>query len=153
MNVITQADAKAQGLLYYFTGKPCKRGHLSKRSVVGQRCVECDRLWNRTNRDKVSESNRAYYEANRDQWTEAVATREARKLCATPAWADKQAIRAVYAEADRLTRETGIPHHVDHIVPLQSPIVSGLHVHWNLRPLPATENLSKGNKLLEECHA
>lgn len=57
------------------------------------------------------------------------------------------AIAAFYAEADRLTRETGIPYHVDHIVPLQSPIVCGLYAPANLRPIPGAENCSKGQRV------
>ncbi len=72
-------------------------------------------------------------------------TRHLSKRNRVPEWADIDAIRAVYAEAERLTKETGIVHHVDHIVPLHSPIVSGLHWHGNLRPLPAAENIAKGN--------
>lgn len=72
--------------------------------------------------------------------------RRAAKLRRTPAWADLQAIRAIYAEARRLTTVTGIPHHVDHEIPLQGELVSGLHVHNNLQILTGSENSRKKNR-------
>lgn len=66
-------------------------------------------------------------------------------LLASPAWRDRKAIKAIYAEAKRKTKETGIVHHVDHIYPLQGEMACGLHVHWNLRVIPAAENCSKGS--------
>ena len=41
MDVITQAQAEAQGLKRYFTGVPCLSGHLAERYVRGRGCVEC----------------------------------------------------------------------------------------------------------------
>jgi 5-methylcytosine-specific restriction endonuclease McrA len=75
------------------------------------------------------------------------AKRRAAKRNACPPWVDHAAIEAIYAEAARLTAETGIPHQVDHIIPLMGKNVCGLHVPWNLRAIPAIENQRKGNKL------
>ena len=73
------------------------------------------------------------------------AKRRAAKLQRTPAWADLEKIAAFYVEAFRLTLETGVKHHVDHIVPLRGKLVSGLHVETNLQILTAKANLTKGN--------
>ena len=75
------------------------------------------------------------------------AKRRASKKNATPAWANKELIEALYEKAGRFTQMTGEPFHVDHIVPLTSDLVCGLHWEGNLQILPGVENLSKGNKV------
>lgn len=65
---------------------------------------------------------------------------------AKPKWRDTKAIKAFYDEAKRLTKETGIVHHVDHYYPLQGIVCCGLHVHHNLRVIPASQNCSKSNE-------
>lgn len=44
MQKITRKEAMEQKFTNYFTGKPCKRGHVAERSVLGSNCVECRRL-------------------------------------------------------------------------------------------------------------
>lgn len=71
----------------------------------------------------------------------------AAKLNATPSWLTEQDfsdIADVYKLARQLSEETGIPHDVDHIVPLQGKSVRGLHVAWNLRAIPSSVNRAKG---------
>lgn len=72
--------------------------------------------------------------------------RRVTKIQRTPSWANQEAIRAFYEEAIRLKRETGVEHHVDHIIPLQGELVSGLHVENNLQVLPWRENVMKRNR-------
>jgi hypothetical protein len=64
----------------------------------------------------------------------------------TPKWADLAAIEAIYAEAKRITASTGVPHHVDHSIPLQGRLVSGLHVANNLAVLHGHDNVRKSNR-------
>lgn len=73
------------------------------------------------------------------------AKRRAARLRRTPPWADQKAIRAIYERARRLTVESGVEHHVDHIIPLQGERVSGLHVENNLQVLTGSENSRKRN--------
>lgn len=65
---------------------------------------------------------------------------------ATPRWADASKMAAFYIERDRLTCETGVRYHVDHIVPLVHPLVCGLHWEGNLRVITALENMRKSNR-------
>lgn len=71
--------------------------------------------------------------------------RQAALRKAQPKWANLNEMRRLYAMASRLRRETGEAWHVDHIVPLISELVCGLHWEGNLQILPATENLRKNN--------
>jgi hypothetical protein len=90
--------------------------------------------------------HKAYLAANRGAYNARNAKRRAAKLQATPIWADHKAIKELYLEAAFLTKVIGEPYHVDHIVPLQSAIVCGLHWEANLRVIEGAKNNSKGNR-------
>ena len=75
-------------------------------------------------------------------------SRRLSKIQRTPAWLteiDYERIGNEYKLASILTKVTGSAWHVDHIIPLQGKMVSGLHVPSNLRVLPAKDNISKSN--------
>ena len=57
-----------------------------------------------------------------------------------PLWADEKEINYVYV----LAQEQGLE--VDHIVPLNSKLVCGLHTEDNLRCVPKELNIIKGNR-------
>lgn len=88
---------------------------------------------------------RDWYAKNTDHMIAKANARRAAKINAIPQWADPQRIGLIYREARRLSVETGIKMHVDHIVPLKSKLVCGLHCEANLRVIPWRENLSKKN--------
>ena len=83
---------------------------------------------------------------------------DARRICdrnailnlATPVWANRDIINELYKTAQKLTTETGIPHAVDHIIPLKHPLVCGLHNEANLQILTKEENSKKNNKFTLE---
>lgn len=63
---------------------------------------------------------------------------------AQPAWADREAIRAIYKKAAAM-RDAGLRVEVDHIVPLKHPLVCGLHVDYNMRILTYEANQKRSN--------
>jgi 5-methylcytosine-specific restriction endonuclease McrA len=86
----------------------------------------------------------AYAKANPGKVNARTAKRRASKLKATPPWSDLEEIKLAYAICSRVTKETKIPHEVDHIIPLKGEFVCGLHVPYNLQLLTEKENRSKG---------
>jgi len=74
------------------------------------------------------------------------ARRRARKLKATPKWEDKRKTMWYYDESQRVSQESGVVHHVDHMVPLNHWSVRGLHWHMNFDVIPGAENCSKNNR-------
>lgn len=97
-------------------------------------------------REQRIQESRAWARANPAKRNAKTARYKARKLQATVAWANKFFIEEIYDLARRRTASTGFKWHVDHIVPLQSKNVCGLHVENNLRVIPAVSNLSKHNR-------
>lgn len=103
-----------------------------------------DRVHRRKAANKYARSNPAKIRAGKMRYLYALEQ-------ATPKWLTKlhwEEMEAIYAEAKRITDETGVAMHVDHIVPIRGESVRGLHVPWNLQILTAQENISKSNDIV-----
>jgi hypothetical protein len=83
---------------------------------------------------------------NRDKRNAQLARYRAAKATATPQWANQAYINLIYKLAKIESERTNKTVHVDHIVPLASEIVCGLHCEDNLQLLFGSENQSKCNK-------
>jgi hypothetical protein len=63
-----------------------------------------------------------------------------------PPWVDWDKMADIYKEANTLSKETGEPYEVDHVIPRKGSNVTGLHVQTNLRIVHRDINRQKGNK-------
>lgn len=108
--------------------------------------LEHQRQYYQTIKKRKAEYAKQYFHEHRADYTRRVAKRRAATVQAEPPWADAALIKFLYATRQYMTNATGVDWHVDHIVPLQGRNVCGLHVHFNLRVIPAVDNLRKGNK-------
>ena len=105
--------------------------------------IKAVKAWNERNPDYQSN----FYKANKERYVAARARRRAAQDSATPTWLtaiDKAMIQEMYDVSEARYIQTGIKHHVDHIVPINGKGVAGMHVPWNLQVITAHENLSKG---------
>lgn len=101
------------------------------------------------NPEKCRASVSKYQKANIDKCRSIVNKRRAAKLQAIPTWLtqdDYTTMKTIYKEANRLTQDTGIKHHVDHIHPLRGRYIRGFHCPSNLQILTESENCIKSNK-------
>jgi hypothetical protein len=192
LRLLSRKEAKQNGKYLYYTGQPCKHGHIAERYTNNAMCTVCSKKYSAEqvespetkrarylrNRDSLLENKKRYYKKNRKeirtkqkkyreenydrileanrQWAKnnPEKARENwnlyryRKYRAVPAWLtdeDKAKIRDIYNKCKEMTEQTGMQHHVDHIIPINAKKASGLHVPENLQIVPASYNLSKKN--------
>lgn len=65
MEVITRKQALENGLDTYFTGNPCRSGHISPRSTKCRNCIECQKVLYLEKRPEILERCRIYREENK----------------------------------------------------------------------------------------
>lgn len=69
--IISRKEAKARGLKRYFTGEPCKHGHVAERNYSDKKCIECKsghvKLWRDRFPEKVKSSCKSWRQKNQDR--------------------------------------------------------------------------------------
>ena len=167
MKVICRQKAINDNLDFYFTGIPCKNGHICERYTLSKTCVTCGRetskRWrtNPENRDHYNLYQQSYSGHNlhfirkylkdpKEIWFDKTyRTRKALKD-ATPDWADYAGIRRMYEECVRLSDQMGLEFEVDHVIPIHNRKVCGLHLPENLKVVSHSLNTIKANKFNAE---
>lgn len=119
--------------------------YLANKGKTYESRVVSSKEWKAKNKDKIKEYNRDYAQNNKGIMNAKTMKRHTAKLQRTPAWANLDAIKQFYIKASKMSEKLGEIFHVDHIVPLQGEIVSGLHVENNLQILTASDNIKKSN--------
>lgn len=165
--IISLSAARSAGLARYFTGRPCRRGHVAERLVSSAMCSACrsednasyhqrtrDRQLvriarnNEARRDEIRSSMRARFHAHPESFVRSHAKRRA---AISEGGLDDFTV-FVMAEAVLATRRrramTGIDWHVDHMVPLSR---GGAHAWHNIQVIPAWLNRWKSDRLILTC--
>lgn len=71
-------------------------------------------------------------------------------VLASPPYISPSSFKSLVERRDTLTAKTGVPHVLDHIVPLNHPLVCGLNVPWNIQVIPKRTNALKSNYWFDE---
>ena len=164
----THKEAVATGSLYYFTGKRCLGGHVARRFTKNRNCEECLRFRNlsRTTkrywssygsdpeyRKKKREYAKAYYREHKDKsYINGKKRWERLQQANVATKAGQKEMKRLYLTARMMSLESEEQYEVEHIIPLQHPEVSGLHVPANLQIVTAVENREKGSHFDSKEH-
>jgi hypothetical protein len=130
---------KASNKWYHSNTEKAKAAALYWRNSNPEKSNWSMRNWQELNKNQMRETAKVYRASNRKRHCARQSQRKSAQLNRTPKWANLKAIAKFYIDCP-----TGLT--VDHIIPLQGKLVSGLHVFSNLQYLTPLENSMKNNK-------
>lgn len=118
--------------------KAARAKYNAKPEAKAKKYLQLNRVYTKEARARINANGCAWARNNPEKANANSAKRRAAKLNRTPAWSETVEIEKFYANCHKGT-------HVDHIIPLQGKLVSGLHCLANLQYLTAEENKIKKN--------
>ena len=154
--------AKLTKQITYSTGVACSKGHVVDRYTSTGQCTTCLALIYSSEEQKLKRQDYRYitkdkkaaydkeFDKNNKEYRSALKSENrAKRINRKASWYN-ELTRFVFEEAIHLAalrkNVTGYAWHVDHVIPLNGKLVSGLHVWNNLAVIPAAQNMSKGNR-------
>lgn len=162
---VTRAEAIAAGERLYFTGRPCKRGHLAPRMVANRLCVECNKAacsdwhaanreaanarrmeWTARNRQRHYRNCLAYQRRHPDKHCAHQSRRRAQARARAGRYTDADVARIMRAQRGRCAScrcDLSTGKHIDHIHPLA---LGGSNGPENIQLLCPPCNQKKGAK-------
>lgn len=146
-NEVSKVDINARGKTY--KKENAVKVKVARASYKKRKAAEISKKskeYRLANKAKIAASAVDYGNRNPHVLNANTARRRATKLQATPKWANLFFILEAYALAKLRNKLLGGKWHVDHIVPLRSKLVCGLHNEHNLQVIPASINQTKGNR-------
>lgn len=128
MELVSRQEALAQGLKRYFTGKPCKRGHIAERTLPENGCAECARLRSSAYRAKdLGASRRRCVEAEREfKVRDPEAWAERRRLIRQRVRDKHGLVKYLYSQIRFRAKRRGLEFTItrdDIVVPTHCPIL------------------------------
>jgi Zn-finger protein len=69
-DIMSRQDAINSGASFYFTGKKCKYGHVSKRNTISGSCEKCRMIRQKESRRRITEIQRYVAEHGDDVLTD-----------------------------------------------------------------------------------
>ena len=124
------------------------RKYVSTDEYKARQAVWSDQ-WRKKNEDKYRLHRKRWFAENYEYvlWYNKQRSKKIKQACIGKSMFWKE-IGSMYMECRKMNKDAGfVKYHVDHQVPLKNDSVCGLHVPWNLRIIPAEENIKKSNKL------
>ena len=122
-----------------------RRMHYASNSAYRERVLSEQRRWHsKADQNRINERCRKRYQNNPHvRALASIQSTNRRRVLdkRTPSWCDLEAVKIIYLRCPK-------GHEVDHIIPTQGKLVSGLHVPENLQYLTRFANRSKGNEFV-----